>query len=231
MNAFELPITSYQYDEPLLAAVKQDGGPRLSIYQPTNLAVVLGKGSDPGCELRLDRCLADRVPILRRRGGGCAVVIDPGNVIVSVAVQTTGINNTHRIFDSLTFWLVARLRSLGYNSLYHDGKSDIVLDDRKIGGSCVYQAKGLLYYSATLLVAPNIDNIERYLQHPPREPAYRRGRAHADFLSGLTPGAPAEDVADFARKLSGHLYHRRLPLPDNPDQFFPLSIKEVVPLV
>jgi lipoate-protein ligase A len=231
MSTPELPIIPYADDEPLLEAVRGDGRSRIRVYQPTDLAVVLGQGSDPTRELNLAHCLADRIPIMRRRGGGCAVVIDPGNVIVSVAVQTTGINNTHRIFDLLTSWLVEGMQSLGYDSVYHDGKSDLVLANRKIGGSCVYQAKGLLYYSATLLVAPHIDDIERYLQHPPREPAYRRGRSHADFLSGLIPSALAGDVAQFARKLSGYIDHGGLLLPEISDEFMPLSLKEVMPLV
>lgn len=231
MGTPESPIIPYADDEPLLEAVRGDGQGRIRVYRPVATAVVLGKGSDPTRELHLEKCLADQVPLFRRRGGGCAVVLDPGNVIVSVAVPATGINNTHRIFDSLTSWLVECLRSLGYDSVCHGGKSDIVLNDRKIGGSCVYQAKGLLYYSATLLVAPNIDDIERYLQHPPREPAYRRRRSHADFLSGLAPGAPAEDVTQFARKLYGHLDHGGLSLPGIPGEFISPTLEEAMPPV
>jgi lipoate-protein ligase A len=53
-------------------------------------------------------------------------------------------------------------------------------------------------YSATLLVDPDLDLVERYLAHPPREPEYRRGRPHRDFmgrLGGLDTTPPGEILA------------------------------------
>jgi lipoate-protein ligase A len=63
--------------------------------------------------------------------------------------------------------------------------SDLALEDRKIAGACIYRARGLLFYTVSLLVQPQIGLMERYLQHPPREPAYRQGRRHAEFVTSL----------------------------------------------
>mgnify|MGYP000753667588 CR=1 FL=1 len=47
--------------------------------------------------------------------------------------------------------------------VYRDGISDLVLGDRKVGGACIYRTRGLLFYSASLLVAPILG---RYLDAP-----------------------------------------------------------------
>ena len=67
-------------------------------------------------------------------------------------------------------------------------------------GSCIYRTRGLLYYSTTLLLDPDLELVERYLPHPPREPEYRRGRPHRDFMTSvrdvLGPGAADRFAAD-----------------------------------
>ena len=63
--------------------------------------------------------------------------------------------------------------------------SDLVLGQRKIGGACIYRSGALVHYSTTLLVEPQVELMERYLLHPPREPEYRQGRSHAEFVTNL----------------------------------------------
>lgn len=214
MDSRGLRIDSYDEDEPLIRAVVDDGRPRLRIYRPSTSAVVLGRGSDAARELYLEHCRTDRVPLFRRRGGGCSVFIDPGNVILSVVLPAAGINHTRPYFDLLTDWLLAGLQNAGYPGVRRDGISDLTLNDRKISGSSVYRSKGLLHYSTTLLVAPDFDKIGRYLQHPPREPEYRQGRAHREFLTDLTSAGTAEDAERIATELRGALMLKDLPWTD-----------------
>ena len=64
-----VPISHrYAYDNDLLEAVRSDGKPRVRVYRLAGTAVVLGAGSRPEVELHLEACLADGVPVLRRRG-------------------------------------------------------------------------------------------------------------------------------------------------------------------
>jgi lipoate-protein ligase A len=189
-------IVSYTHDDDLIAATRQDGQPRMRIYRPPDPMVVLGRGSKPEVELHLKACHQDQVPVLRRHGGGCAVLLDPGNVIVTVTLPATGIGDNPRHFASLSRWLVdglARIRG-GFGEVQQRGISDLALGDRKVGGACIYRSKGLLCYSATLLVEPQVELMERYLKHPPREPDYRGGRSHARFV-GTLPGYTADQLA------------------------------------
>ena len=74
------------------------------------------------------------------------------------------------------------------------GISDLALGDRKVGGSAIYREKGLLYYSTTLLIEPDVEGMERWLAHPPREPEYRAGRGHGEFVARVK-GLSAEALS------------------------------------
>jgi lipoate---protein ligase len=193
-------------DEELLAEVRRDGLPRVIVERPREAAVVLGRGGRAEVELDLDACAAEGIPILRRRGGGCAVVIDPGNVIVSVALPLEGIGRNDRHFDRLSRWLIAALAKVGIEGLYQDGTSDLVRDDRKVGGSCLWRPRGFLYYSTTLLVSGDLPRVTRCLKHPPREPAYRRGRSHEEFITNLGERGGTAEVEHLERDLRATLF-------------------------
>lgn len=178
-------FAGYGRDEELLDAVRGDETVRVVVERPAETFVVLGRGSKPAEEVDADACAAAGVLIRRRRGGGCAVVLDPGNVIVSVALPLPGIGRNDRHFDRLSSWMIAALEEVGLDGVYPDGTSDLVRDDRKVGGSCLWRPRGYLYYSTTLLIAADLTLFTRCLPHPPREPAYRRGRSHEEFTANL----------------------------------------------
>jgi lipoate-protein ligase A len=170
----------------LIAATRNDDQTRVRVDRPPDTVVVLGSGSDPVFEVNVAACRADGIPILRRRGGGCSVVLDPGNVIVSVTATGLPFGHHRRQFDALCAWLIEGLSAVGIPGVRQAGISDLAIGDRKVSGAAIYRSRDLLYYSATLLVEADIDRIERYLQHPPREPDYRAGRSHRDFVTNLT---------------------------------------------
>jgi lipoate---protein ligase len=201
-NSIAIKIGIYDFDNDLIEAAKNSDIPQIKIYRPEKTIVVLGKGSNPEKELNLDACLNDGVKILRRHGGGCAVVLDPGNVIVSLAFKAPGIGQNNKYFKIISDWLIAGLDKTGIKGVCHDGISDLVINDKKIAGSCIYRTKGLLYYSATILFQPDFRNIEKYLKHPPREPEYRKSRRHTEFLTCLCPGYFRCSIEEFTEKLS-----------------------------
>jgi lipoate---protein ligase len=201
----ELSIGPYDEDTPLLDAVRQDRQPRIRVYCPPHTMVVLGRGSKPAQELHLETCQTDQIPLLRRLGGGCAVVLDPGNVIVSVVLPALGLGGNLRAFAELSAWLIAALERIGLAGVQREDHSDLALAGHKIGGACIYRAKDLLFYSTTLLFAPRIELMERYLRHPPREPAYRQGRAHAAFVTSLQLISPFGEVESFRLALESTL--------------------------
>lgn len=207
-GAEPLCIQPYTDDDALVEATRADGRTRVNVYAFDRTAVVLGRGSDPDVELDVEKVRTDGVRVERRRGGGCAVVLDPGNVIVTVALALPGLDRIRSTFDSLTTWLIGGLERAGLDGVRSDGVSDLVLGDRKIAGSCVHRALGRFTFSASLLVAPDLALMSRYLTHPPREPAYRRGREHAAFVTSILEvrggggGSRATEAEEFRELLA-----------------------------
>ena len=180
-----LTISPYDRDDHLIAASCSDGQAQVSVYPYRAVAVILGRGGKPEVELHVVNILADGVRVLKRPGGGCAVVLDPGNVIVTVVLPLPGIGGITTAFQRLSTEVIAALARVGIADVRQHGVSDLALGDLKIGGACIYRTRGLLFYSTTLLVDPDLNLVERYLRHPPREPEYRRRRPHRRFMGRL----------------------------------------------
>ncbi|MFN7964540.1 MAG: hypothetical protein U0V87_02490 [Acidobacteriota bacterium] len=175
-----LPIGLYDNDDDLLAAAQ----PRVRISRPSRIEVVLGSGSRPHLELNIQDCLADQVPLTRRAGGGCSVVLDPGNLVVSVVLPAEGLPGIRSSFNALSSWMIAGLVACGLPNVQQRGTSDLTIDDRKIGGSCIYKPRAVFYYSTTLLV--DADSTAGPLsQTPATRAGLSRTTTHAEFVLEL----------------------------------------------
>lgn len=175
----------WDLDRDLIEAVQKDGLPRCAVYPHLQTACVIGHGGDPWRETRPEMLAADGVPLQRRRGGGCAVVLDAGNIVCSIVLPWPGIDGVTHAFARLSVVLSRALAAVGLPGVRQAGTSDLALAGRKLAGACIWRTRGLLYYASTLLINPDWDLIDRYLPHPPREPAYRAGRCHREFLTSL----------------------------------------------
>jgi lipoate---protein ligase len=189
-------VKAYGFDQALLAQVGQTGQPGFSVYPFFFPAVVAGRGSDLDREIRLSLCRDDGIPVFRRRGGGCAVFLDPGTLIVSIALPAQGFAGIQRLFNWCNLRLIRGLARMGLSGIRQDGISDLVLGHRKVGGSSFYRSSNLAYYTAALLISTDLDAMDRYLYHPPREPAYRKKRPHKTFVTCLATAFPGLAPAD-----------------------------------
>ncbi len=204
-NEAHLQTGSYDLDEDLLEATRSRGCTQIQLYRYPETAVVLGRGSRPSIELNLPNCIADEVKIFRRRGGGCSVVLDPGNLVFSAAIPLPGLGGIHDAYERVTGWVIGGLADCGIPGVRREGVTDLALNGLKVGGGCIYRERGLLFYSTTLLFDPDIDKIERYLLYPPREPDYRRGRTHGEFVTSLIKVADSKDIEEFKQRLEDSL--------------------------
>jgi lipoate-protein ligase A len=208
----ELPTIPYDLDDHLLAGTRGDGRPRVRVYPWQGVAVVIGRGGKQHLELDTAAIAADGTTLYRRPGGGCAVVLDPGNVIVSVVLPLPGLSGIKSAFAAISTWLAGHLALLEVPGVQQLGVSDLAIGDRKIGGSCVFRTRDLLYYSTTLLVDPDLDLVDRYLPHPPREPEYRQGRGHRQFMGRLADHSPWTSPSQLAPVLEEGLKFSLAPL-------------------
>ncbi len=198
-------ILPYEVEDDLVDEARATGRALCRVYRPQEVAVVLGRGGDAARELHLDAIDTDGVPVYRRPGGGGAVVLDPGNVVVTLALPMAGLGGIPVAFKAASDLVIAALAACGVPGVVQRGVSDLALGDRKLGGSCLRWERGLAHYTTTLLVSPDLELLDRYLQHPPREPDYRARRVHGDFVTSLAATGYPYNVSKLTTDLYGEL--------------------------
>ncbi len=201
-------LLPYDQEDDLVAEARATGRALCRVYRPDRVAVVVGRGGDPARELRLEAIAADGTPVYRRPGGGGAVVLDPGNLVVALALPMPGLGNITGAFRLASDLVIDALAGCGVAGVAQRGVSDLALGDRKLGGSCLHRQRGMVHYSTTLLVEPDLALLDRYLQHPPREPDYRAGRPHGAFVTTLRLAGCRNGLDELAAALAAHLASR-----------------------
>ncbi len=175
-------------------------------YTPKDTFVVLGSNNKAETEVALLNCESDGIAVLRRLGGGGTVLLYPGSVVVSVGAWVFDYYNNSLYFELLNNAVIACLARLYPKllSLHQAGISDIAYDGKKIAGTSLFRSRNYLLYQCSILVQKNVAGIERYLKHPTKEPDYRAGRPHSDFLAFLGDLVQANPT-ELANHLSSHL--------------------------
>ncbi len=191
-------VLDYNIDDHLLRDVSSDGKARIDFQIPDKTSIVLGRGSSVDDELYTNSIILDEVPVYRRKGGGCSVVLDPGNLVISLVLPSQVQFRIKERFSIITKWMVDGFAKAGIDGIYTDGISDIVYNNRKIGGSTLHIPKGLTYYSISILVNAKLELIDHYLKHPPREPEYRTSRKHSDFITELSQFSNIKTASEMA---------------------------------
>lgn len=169
----------------LLAAEDGTGGEVLRLWRQPAPAVVVGAGGSVEIDVNQDACAADGVPVVRRSSGGGTVLLDPGSLCVSVVLRIGPGLDT---IPGATAFVMGRLRA-AVGSQMSDvvvaGSGDLAVGGRKLAGSAQQRKRTHLLHHASVLgpSAETRDRIQRYLRRPEREPAYRAGRGHLDFLA------------------------------------------------
>lgn len=207
-----LTIHPYDFDDGLIAKAIA-GRPAFALYRPEKPMVVLGRGSKVALEVDEAALAHEAIDLYRRKGGGCTVLLDPGNVVISVAMPLAGFGGNKKHIEALSDWLIEGLTRLGIKNLRREGISDIVQGEKKISGSCVHRSKDVFYFSASLLVNADLARLARCLKHPPREPDYRAGRDHRGFVANLDLANRHElqDVEHFMMRLNESLAEKGFP--------------------
>jgi lipoate---protein ligase len=146
--------------------------------------VVLGRhGSET--DVRIDACAAAGVPVLRRFSGGGTVVLGPGCLNYAVAISFVSCPDLVAVPRAFSTLLGALVDALGVAGLVIAGTTDLAIGDRKVSGNAQRRGSRGVLHHGTLLYDFDPSLAARYLTHPARQPAYRRRRAHDEFLGTL----------------------------------------------
>jgi lipoate---protein ligase len=151
-------------------------------------AIVMGLSAHPPDVIDQDRVSKDEIKVIKRFTGGGTVIVDEGTVFVTFIF-----NNDAHPFDpyphDIHHWTGEFYRTaLPFKDFFHRD-NDYVLGDKKVGGSAQYIQKNRWLHHSSFLYTFEPKHMS-YLTHPPREPAYRQGRPHLDFIAPLSPRIP-----------------------------------------
>jgi lipoate---protein ligase len=195
-------------DEARTRAAADDGKLTLRLWWGSGPTIVLGRSEKPEQVVDAEACRRLGVEVLHRASGGGTVLQTPGVLNYSLTAPAQGMPNIRAVFSVGARLLVGALGELGLEAAAR-GTSDIAIGDRKISGNAMAKRWGGLLLHGTLLLDLDLDLVEAYLLHPPREPGYRAGRPHRDFITTLrqqglrvTPREVEEAVTASARRMA-----------------------------
>jgi lipoate---protein ligase len=175
-------------DEVLLIEADQGRGAAvLRFWEPRTYAVVLGASRRLSDEVQADACRIDGVPIVRRSSGGGTVVVGPGTLNVTLVLPESMAPGLWAVETAQRYVLeriAEAIRGLG-RPVSIEGRGDLTLGGRKCGGSAQRRLKSWFMVHCSILVDFPIERIVRYLAIPEKQPEYRAGRTHREFLCNL----------------------------------------------
>jgi lipoate-protein ligase A len=174
------------------------GGALLRFWEPAHYFVVLGYANKAAAEVNLPFCAANRIPVLRRCTGGGAVLQGPGVLNYSLFLRHDNAGPCRSIAITNHFILdrhCAALTPLLSAPLCRQGQTDLTLGDLKCSGNAQRRQRRFLIFHGSFLLNLDFELVTRVLPLPSRQPDYRTGRSHADFLLNLKLPADALKLA------------------------------------
>ncbi len=187
---FPSPEENLACDEALLDLCEERGSAGvLRFWEPRTLFVVVGYSGRVAAEVHLERCRREGVPVLRRVTGGGTVLQGPGCLDYTLVVPHRSDAALGTITATNTF-VMERIRSAVAGrcpgaEVRKDGDTDITVDGRKVAGSAHRRGTSHVLFHGVFLLEFDLAAMDRYLPMPPKQPDYRRDRAHHEFVQNL----------------------------------------------
>ena len=172
------------------------------VWIPDKSYIVLGASNHAEDSLHIENVKQDQIMVMKRPSGGQTVMLTPNNLIISAVYFNPGAVQPKEVFHSINTMIISVLELAGIENLSMNGISDISIAGKKILGSAIYSSKDALLYHAVLNLGEPSSTFERYLKHPVKEPDYRKGRKHGDFVTSLKEKGFSESYSYLANKLS-----------------------------
>jgi lipoate---protein ligase len=149
--------------------------------------IVIGRSSRVDQEVDLPLARELGIPVLRRFSGGAAVAIGSGCLVYSLLIHLDSARQL-RMLDAAHRHVMTRMLAAIeplVPSVSFEGTCDLVVDGKKFSGNSLRIGRSWMLYHGTILLEMDLSLIDQLLKHPPREPSYRRGRVHNEFVTNL----------------------------------------------
>lgn len=176
-------------DEVLLNLCAEGGAECLRFWEPSRTFVVLGYADRFHREVNVETCRDLDLPILRRKSGGGAVLQQPGCLNYSLILRIGSDGPTRSIVRTNEYVMETLARAIRSDFGFEikvQGFTDLALNDRKISGNAQRRLHRALLFHGSFLLQTDLSLISKILPFPSRQPAYRRGRSHEEFLANLS---------------------------------------------
>jgi lipoate-protein ligase A len=178
-------------DEALLLEAEAGGGAEvLRIWEPEATFVVVGRSSRRADEVDLAACHRLGIGVYRRSSGGAAVLAGRGCLMYAVVLSYEARPALRAISEAHAFVLSRHATALRpyCPQVAVAGTSDLALAGRKFSGNSLRCLRDHLLYHGTMLYNFPLERIGQCLRLPPRQPDYRAGRTHEEFITNLPLG-------------------------------------------
>lgn len=200
MLLFDIPCSAPEEhlacDEALLDACEEGDLEHevLRFWKSCEYCVVLGYTGKVWDEVFVETCARKRISILRRTSGGGTVLQGPGCWNYSLILKSNnsslaGITETNRFVMERNALALSEL--LG-EEVTRRGHTDLTLGDLKFSGNAQRRRQKHLLFHGTFLLDFDLPLLAQVLKPPPKQPDYRAGRHHLDFLTNLE--VPVMDI-------------------------------------
>lgn len=168
-------------DEQLAQCAGRTGRSIARLWWGSNATAVLGCGDKPEKSLDLDECKRRGIGWVKRVTGGGTVLQTTGVFNYSYTAPDNGCWDMPQTFERGAELVVNALARFGV-SAQQRGISDVTIGDLKISGNAQARKWHAVLLHGTLLIDIDRELMEAVLKYPHKEPDYRNGRAHSDFI-------------------------------------------------
>ncbi len=166
----------------------------LRLWEPAQTFVVLGYANCAAREVDLASCRQNGIRVLRRCTGGGAVLQGRGCLNYSLVLRVAGTEALKSISGTNDFVMRRHqeaLRALLNLPVERKGHTDLTIGERKFSGNSQRRRQRCLLFHGCFLLNLDLDQVARALPLPSRQPEYRAGREHREFLMNLECPAKA----------------------------------------
>lgn len=183
------PEENLACDEALLEACEEGGGDGvLRFWESSRYFVVVGYSNAVGREVNQDFCRTRSIPILRRCTGGGTVLQGPGCLNYSLVLPINETGPLHSITATNDFVMERHQAAIATSLLapvQKQGCTDLAIGGLKFCGNAQRRRKLFLLFHGAFLLNMDLELMEKALPMPSKQPGYRLGRSHKDFLMNL----------------------------------------------
>ena len=158
------------------------------LWEPESPMVVIGRSSPLAMEVNHDFCEQQNIPVFRRISGGQSIVTGPGCLMYAVLLDYRQRPELRMIDQAHQFVMSILQSALGTLDIETNmqGTCDLTYDGRKFSGNALRCRRNWCLYHGTIITESfDLSLVQDCLGNPKRQPDYRDGRSHEQFVTAI----------------------------------------------